>query len=132
MGKPGYGEDADDEPLAFALDNSRRFRLAMNVLWDRLEDICTPEDGEYDLIVKALFAANRAVTRAELAAIQKNLGTEHYLLIKPVSQVTPPPPETMQKIGAAIRTLVELQMIIGQPDALDRDYCELISQQEGQ
>jgi len=69
MGEPGYGEDADDEPLAFALDNSMRFRLAMNVLWDRLEDICVPEDDEYELIVSALFAANRAVTRAELAAI---------------------------------------------------------------
>ena len=92
MGKPGYGEDVDDEPLAFALDNSRKFRLAMNVLWAGLEDICTPETEEYDLIESALFAANSAVTRAELAAIQKNLGTEHYLLIKPVSQVTPPPP----------------------------------------
>jgi len=37
----------------------------------------------------------------------------------------------MEKIGAAIRTLTELDMIIGQPDALDRDYSEAISWQEG-
>jgi hypothetical protein len=38
----------------------------------------------------------------------------------------------MEKIGAAIATLAELDMIIGQPDALDRDYSEAMSRQERQ
>jgi|ERR1700722_1874463 hypothetical protein len=133
MSKPEYGEDIDEEPLAFSLDRSRRFRLAMNVLWDNLEEVFSDTHSEeYQLVVDALFAANRAVTQVELAAIRKNMAAEHYLLIKPVNRITPPPPEIMKRIGEAIRTLVELEMVIGQSDAVGRDYYEVTPRQEEQ
>ena len=133
MSKLEYGEDTYEEHFAFALDRSRRFRLAMNVLWDDLEEVFSDsESEEYQLVVDALFAANRAATQVELAAIRKNMATEHYLLIKPVNRITPPPPEIMKRIGGAIRTLVELEMVIGQPDAVCRDYYEVTPRQEEQ
>jgi hypothetical protein len=83
------------------------------VLWDEL-----PHDmSAYEPVHDALETIHDQINKTEATELRTWGLAEHYLIIRPVSPVSPPPPEIMEKIAAAVRTLAELGMLAGQNDA---------------
>jgi hypothetical protein len=111
-GKYGYGVPVDTDEVSSALESTRLMRLALNVLWDGL-----PNGVSTGPVRDALESIHDQITRAESAELRRLGLAEHYLIIRPVSPVSPPPPETLRKISTAVRTLAELGMLAGQNDA---------------
>jgi hypothetical protein len=110
--EPGYGVPVDTDEVSSTLESARLLRLALNVLWDGLpDDMTTGPVG--DALESILNRINAMETR-ELRIFGQ---AEHYLIVQPISPVSPPPPQIMEKITAAVRTLAELGMLAGQNDA---------------
>jgi hypothetical protein len=108
----GYGAYVDTEDVSAPLESTRVLRLALNVLWDRL----SPE-AETGPLFEVLTSIHDRINAKENDELRLLGMAEHYLIIRPVSPVSPPPPEIMEKIAAAVRTLTELGMVVGQHDA---------------
>ena len=113
----GYGVPVDTDGVSPALESTRLLRLALNTLWNELPDDLNHAGPVRD----ALESIHDRINEVETADLRRYGIAEHYLIIRPVSLVSPPPPQTMEKITAAVRTLDELGMLAGQNDALDRD-----------
>jgi hypothetical protein len=64
----------------------------------------------------ALLDLHDRLCREEMAELARTGATRHYLIIRPVNLVHPPPPGGMQRISAAIRTLAEFSMLAGHGD----------------
>jgi hypothetical protein len=111
----GYGGHVNTEQVSQPLDATRVLRLALNVLWDGLPDEMTAAGSVYD----ALAAIHDWINEAESAELRARGLAEHYLIIRPLSPVSPP--QAMEKIATAVRTLAELGMLAGQHDALYRE-----------
>lgn len=117
--KGGYGVPVDIEAVSSSLDSTRLMRLALNVLWNGLDEF---SDGETtESVADALASIHDRINRTESAGLRTFGQAEHYLIIRPISPVNPPAPETMEKITAAVRTLAELGMLVGQNDARYRE-----------
>jgi hypothetical protein len=108
----GYGVAVDTDDVSSALESTRLMRLALNVLWDGL-----PGDMTTGPVRDALQSIHDRITQIEAADLRRYGLAEHYLIIRPVSPASPPPPETMARITAAVRTLADLGMLAGQNDA---------------
>ena len=118
MSGKGYGAHVDPENVSEALDSARRLRLALNVLRDGLNE----QVGVPGVITEGLYAASDFITEMEEAALTQSGCAEHYLIIRPLSLASPPPPDLMGKIGGAVRVLAECGLLVGQHDAGPRDY----------
>jgi hypothetical protein len=114
----GYGAHVDPDNVSEALGSARRLRLALNLLWDGLDE----EAGVPGVITKGLHAASDFITQMEEAALTEFGCAEHYLIVRPLSLASPPSPELMGKIGGAVRLLAECGLLVGQHDAGPRDY----------
>jgi hypothetical protein len=88
-------------------------RLALNVLWNGLPNDMSAEGTVRD----AMENIHDRINQVEAAELRTWGLAEHYLIIRPVSLVSPPQPETLEKITAAVRTLAGLGMLAGQNDA---------------
>jgi hypothetical protein len=111
-GKQGYGAYVDTEEVSSPLESTRVLRLALNVLWNDL-----PPGTDTEPVHEALTYIHDRITAIETDELRLFGIAEHYLVIQPVSPVSPPPPEIMEKITAAVRTLTKLGMVVGQHDA---------------
>jgi hypothetical protein len=111
-----YGAPVNTDNVSSALETTRRLRLALNVLWDDL-----PDDMNDTPVREALQTIHNRITQAENASLRTSGLAEHYLIIRPLSPLSPPPIQTMEKIASAARTLAELGMLAGQNDASYRD-----------
>jgi hypothetical protein len=118
--KPGYGVPVDLEEISAALNRTRCLRLAVNVLADGFDEIPLNEHGEVP-VNDMLRKIHDRINKLESDAIRDSGQAEHYLIIKPISPVNPPPPEAMEKIANAVRTLQRLGMLAGQDDAFYRE-----------
>ena len=114
--KQGYGAYVDTEQVSSPLESTRLLRLALNVLWNEL-----PPGTNTEPVHDALLSIHDRITEIETGELRMWGVPEHYLIIRPVSPVSPPPPEIMEKITAAVRTLTELGMVVGQHDASYRE-----------
>ena len=114
--KQGYGGYVDTEEVSSPLESTRVVRLALNVLWTDM-----PLGADTQPVQDALTSIHDHITAIETGELRMFGIAEHYLIIRPVSPVSPPPPEIMEKITAAVRTLTELGMVVGQHDAGYRD-----------
>ena len=114
--KQGYGAYVDTEQVSSPLESTRLQRLALNVLWNEL-----PPGTNTEPVHDALLSIHDRITEIETGELRMWGVAEHYLIIRPVSPVSPPPPEIMEKITAAVRTLTELGMVVGQHDAHYRE-----------
>jgi hypothetical protein len=112
----GYGLHVDTDNVSSALETTRRLRLALNVLWDDL-----PDDMTDTPVREALETIHDRITQAEATTLRTRGLAEHYLIIRPLSPVSPPPPQVTEQIAAAVRTLAEHGMLAGQNDAGYRD-----------
>jgi hypothetical protein len=117
--KTGYGVPVDIEAVSSSLDYTRLMRLALNVLWNGLDEF--PGDKTTESVADALASVHDLINDAESANLRIFGQAEHYLIIRPISPVNPPPPEIMAKITAAVSTLAELGMLVGQNDARYRE-----------
>jgi transcriptional regulator with XRE-family HTH domain len=107
----------DAEEVSSSLESTRRLRLALNVLWDDL-----PGDmNAAEPVRGAMETIHDRINEIESAELRRQGLAEHYLIIRPISLVSPPPPETMEKITQAVGTLAKLGMLVGQHDALYRE-----------
>jgi hypothetical protein len=111
-----YGAPVNTDNVSSALETTRRLRLALNVLWDDL-----PDDMNDTPVREALQTIHDRITQAENASLRVNGLAEHYLIIRPLSPLNPPPPQANKQITAAVRTLAEHGMLAGQNDADYRD-----------
>ena len=114
--KQGFGSYVDTENVSSLLESTRLQRLALNVLWNEL-----PPGTDTEPMHDALLSIHDRITEVETGELRRCGVAEHYLIIRPVSPVSPPPPEIMEKITAAVRTLTELGMVVGQHDAHYRE-----------
>jgi hypothetical protein len=114
-GERGYGVRVDMNDISSTLNSTRVLRLALNVLWDSLDSL--PPDTDSGPVGDALKSVHNRINEIETAGLRLWGQAEHYLIIRPISPVSPPPPEVMEKITGAVRTLAELGMIAGQNDA---------------
>jgi hypothetical protein len=114
--KQGFGSYVDTENVSSLLESTRLQRLALNVLWNEL-----PPSTDTEPMHDALLSIHDRITEIETGELRRWGVAEHYLIIRPVSPVSPPPPEIMEKITAAVRTLTELGMVVGQHDAYFRE-----------
>ena len=112
----GDGAPVDTDEVTAALESTRRLRLALNMLWDEL-----PNDMTTGPVHDLLTSIHDRINKIESAGLRTWGIAEHYLIIRPVSPVSLPPPQIMDKITAAVRTLAELGMLAQQNDA---DYRE--------
>ena len=112
-----YALPVDTDDVSSALESTRLMRLALNTLWDELPGDLNAAGPVRD----ALGSIHDRINKDEAAALRRWGLAEHYLIIRPVSPVSPPPPQVMEKITAAVRTLAELGMLAGQNDALYRE-----------
>jgi hypothetical protein len=115
----GYGVPVDIEHVSSALESTRLMRLALNVLWNGLDEL--PDDTTSGPAGDALASIHDRINTIESTNLRRFGQAEHYLVIRPISPASPPPPEIMEKITAAVRTLAELGMLAGQNDACYRD-----------
>jgi hypothetical protein len=113
----GYGVPVDTDEISSALESTRLLRLALNVLWDGLPNDMSAAGPVRD----AMETIHSRINEIEATSLRTWGLAEHYLIIRPVSPVSPPPPETMEKIATAVRTLAELGMLAGQNDASYRE-----------
>ena len=111
--KQGYGAYVSTEDVSGPLESTRLQRLALNVLWNEL-----PPGTNTEPVHDALLSIHNRITEIETCELRRCGAAEHYLIIRPVS---PPPPEIMEKITAAVRALTELGMVVGQHDAHYRE-----------
>jgi hypothetical protein len=118
-GKGGYGVPVETEAVNSSLDSTRLMRLALNVLWNGLDELPGGETAES--VADALASIHDRINKAESTGLRTFGRAEHYLIIRPISPVNPPPPEIMEKITAAVRTFAELGMLTGQNDARYRE-----------
>jgi hypothetical protein len=114
----GYGVPVDMDRISSGLESARVLRLALNVLWDSLDSL--PPDADSGPVGDALKSVHDRINVIEADGLRLSGHAEHYLVIRPISPVSPPPPETMEKITGAVRTLAELGMLAGQNDAAYR------------
>ena len=108
----GYGVPVDADDVSATLESTRVLRLALNVLWDGLS-----LDAETGPVPETLTSIHNRINKTEATGLRTWGQAEHYLIIRPISPVSPPPPEIMEKITAAVRTLAQLGMLVGQHDA---------------
>ena len=123
MGKTRYGEDVDTDELSLILDKTRLIRLALNIVYDRLDEIYhEPTEPEaMEQVWETLDQVHDHLSAAETRALTEHGYAEHYTVIRPVSPATPLEPEAMKEITAAVRTLAQHRMLVQAPDARDRD-----------
>ena len=107
-----YGVPVDTDEVSSALESTRMLRLALNVLWDGL-----PNGMSTGPIRDALETIHDQISEAESADLRRFGLAEHFDIVRPVSPVSPPPPQVTDNITAAVRTLAEKGMLAGQNDA---------------
>jgi hypothetical protein len=113
--KQGYGVPVNTDGVSSTLESTRRLRLALNVLWDEWDEL--PPDVNTEPVRETLQSIHDQINAIETDGLRLWGQAEHYLIIRPISPVSPPPPEIMEKITGAVRTLAELGMLAGQNDA---------------
>ncbi len=111
-GEAGYGVPVDADEASAALESTRILRLALNALWNGLDGL--PPDAVTGPVPEALTSIHDRINEIEAPRCAPGDAREHYLIIRPISPVSPPPPQIMEKITAAVRTLAELGMLVGQ------------------
>ncbi len=108
--------NAEDE--LFGTENLRELRLALDVIYLFLP---LGRDGDFagqdgDAVIVALRDLHERLCAEEDEQLRSTGVPDRYLIIRPVSPFSPPSPEDMQRITAAVRTLASLGMIAGRGD----------------
>jgi hypothetical protein len=114
-----YGVPVDTGNISSTLESTRLLRLALNVLWDGWDGL--PSDANTQAVREMLPIIHDRINAIEIDGLRLWGQAEHYVIIRPISPASPPPPEIMEKITGAVRTLAELGMLVGQPDAYSRE-----------
>lgn len=109
-----YGTHVDVEDISAALFSTRVMRLALEVMWYRMSEDMRLEQWQGQAHI--LHDLDKKIRDAELTVLRDQGLAQEFLIIRPLSPLSPPPPETIQKISVAIRTLAELGMLVGQDD----------------
>ncbi len=115
-GGAGFGARVDAWEVSGAVDSTRVLRLALNVLWDGL-----PGPVVRGVVLDGLEAVHRHLSDVEAASLRESGVAEYYMIVRPVSLVSPPPAESAQRIAEAVRTLASFGMLVGQDDAGTRE-----------
>jgi Asp-tRNA(Asn)/Glu-tRNA(Gln) amidotransferase A subunit family amidase len=110
----GYGTQVDVEKISAALGETRAMRLALEVMWENITKDMEPERPEGGTYI--LHELDERIRDMELAVLRKRGLAQEFLIIRPISPISPPSPEIIRKITNAIRTLAELGMLVGQND----------------
>jgi hypothetical protein len=110
----GYGTHVAVEKISAALGETRAMRLALEVMWEHITKDMEPEQPEGETYI--LYELDERVRDMELDVLRKRGLAQEFLIIRPISPISPPPPEILQKITSAIRVLAELGMLVGQND----------------
>jgi hypothetical protein len=112
-----YGVRVEIEEISATLFDTRVMRLALEVMWDRMTQYTKPEQHQGQTSV--LVDLDKKIRDMELAVLRDKGLAKEFLIIRPLSPISPPPPETIQKISAAIRTLADLGLLVGQDDVFN-------------
>jgi hypothetical protein len=117
-----------------ALSSTRMLRLALNVLYDGMEELY---DRASDAAAKRRFhdlmhEVHQHLSKAEADALSRCGLAEFFTVIKPLSPLSMPPPEAVKEITAAVRTLEKHGLLALQSDALIRDRDVPGSDEEGE
>jgi hypothetical protein len=110
----GYGSYVDMDELSLILEKTRLMRLALNVLYDRLDGIYD-EPTELEAIdhVRGMFdQVHDRLSAAETRALTQHGFAEHYVVIRPFSPARLPAEGAMKEITTAIRTLQQHGMLV--------------------
>jgi hypothetical protein len=82
----GHGLPVDTDEAGSALESTRMLRLVLNVLWSVLpNDMVGPGP-----VLDALESIHDRINETEVADLRTWGLAEHYLIIRPVSLVSPP------------------------------------------
>jgi hypothetical protein len=98
-----------DKELAL-VENLRELRLALDVM----RMFLPVADGEPGREILAVL--HDQLCAEEDQQLRSEGVPDRYLIIRPVSPINPPPPQDMDKITAAVRTLAEFGMLAGRGD----------------
>jgi hypothetical protein len=101
--------DAEDE--LFGVENLRELRLALDII-----HLFLPGDEGRDRIPAGLSGLHEWLCAEEDRQLRLDGLPDRYLIIRPVSPFSPPSPQDMERITAAVRTLAELGMLAGRGD----------------
>jgi hypothetical protein len=101
--------NADDE--LFGTENLREVRFALDVL-----RLFLPIGDEGHPIPAGLRDLHERLCAEEDRQLRSDGVPDRYLIIRPVSPFNPPPPQDMERITDAVRTLASLGMIAGRGD----------------
>jgi hypothetical protein len=102
--------DADNE--LFVVENLREARLALDLL-----RLFLPIGAESHPIPAGLRELHERLCAEEDRQLQSDGVPDRYLIVRPISPFNPPPPQDMERIADAVRTLASLGMIAGRGDA---------------
>jgi hypothetical protein len=118
-----YGSYVDTDELSLALDRTRLVRLALNVLYDRLDEVYhePTEPQAIDRARETLDQVHDHLSAAETRALTQHGFAEHYVVIRPFSPARLPGEGAMKEITTAVRALRRHGMLVQAPDAGDRD-----------
>jgi hypothetical protein len=118
-----YGSHVDTDELALTLEKTRVLRLALNVLYDGMDEIYEEHSdaAAMDRFRDTLAEVHQHLCAAETRALALCGFAEHYVVIRPFSPARPPEPEAVKEVTAAVRTLAGHGMLVQAPDALGRD-----------
>jgi hypothetical protein len=92
------------------VENLRELRLALDVI-----GLFYPARARSGAVNAALDDIHDHLCEQEHLALRESGVPGRYLIIRPVSPLSPPPEDT-QRISAAVRTLAELGMLAGRGD----------------
>ena len=109
--------------LDVALSSTRVLRLALNVLYDGMEELY---DRASDAAAKRRFhdlmgEVHQHLSKAEADALSRCGLAEFFTVIKPLSPLSMPSPEAVKEITAAVSALERHGLLALQSDALIRD-----------
>jgi hypothetical protein len=109
--------------LSAALGSTRVLRLALNVLYDGMEQIYdqAPDTAAKDRFHDLMHEVHQHLTRAELDALSRCGLAEFFTIIKPLSPLAMLSPEALREITTAVSTLERHGLLALQADALTRD-----------
>jgi hypothetical protein len=112
MPAPGpHAEPVNAEEELFGAENLRELRLALDVI-----DLFLPERDRSQAVTAALRDMRAHLCAEEDRDLKASGAPDRYLIIRPVSLSSPPPPEDMRRITDAVRTLASLGMLAGRGD----------------
>jgi hypothetical protein len=97
--------------LGDALHHTRMIRFGLEAAWTAIDALPDDIDATGD-VRDALRTINGWLEKTEAGALRDMLTPRAYAVIRPVSLTTPPSPEAMTAITAAISVLATHELVI--------------------